>query len=60
VALLAFLASGALMTDAMRTVGVSPWQLTAAIAAELGVGILLAWGIPATRNYAVERRGVSE
>jgi hypothetical protein len=60
VALLAFLASGALMTDAMRTVGVSPWQLTAAIAAELGVGILLAWGVPATRNYVVERRGVSE
>ncbi|HUW86858.1 MAG TPA: DUF6350 family protein [Candidatus Paceibacterota bacterium] len=60
VALLAFLASGALMTDAMRTVGVSPWQLTAAIAVELGVGISLAWGIPATRNYVVERRGATK
>ncbi|MDP1712138.1 MAG: DUF6350 family protein [Candidatus Nanopelagicaceae bacterium] len=60
VALLAFLASGALMTDAMRTVGVSPWQLTAAIAVELGVGILLAWGIPTTRNYLVERRGANK
>lgn len=60
VAILAFLASGALMTDAMRTVGVSPWQLSAAIAVELGVGILLAWGIPATRNYLVERRGAAE
>ncbi|MDP1719733.1 MAG: DUF6350 family protein [Candidatus Nanopelagicaceae bacterium] len=60
VALLAFLASGALMTDAMRTVGVSPWQLTAAIAVELGVGIFFAWGIPATRNYVVERRGATK
>ena len=60
VALLAFLASGALMTDAMRTVGVSPWQLTGAIAVELGVGIFLAWGIPATRNYIIGRRGATK
>lgn len=60
VALLAFLASGALMTDAMRTVGVSPWQLTAAIAVELGAGILLAWGIPTTFNHFVGRRRAVE
>jgi hypothetical protein len=38
--------SGALITDAMSAVGVSPWKFTLAIAAELGLGALLALYIP--------------
>ncbi len=38
--------SGALITDAMSTVGVSPWKFTAAIAIELGLGALLALYLP--------------
>jgi hypothetical protein len=38
--------SGALITDAMSAVGVSPWKFTAAIAIELGVGALLALYLP--------------
>ena len=38
--------SGALITDAMSAVGVSPWKFTLAIAAELGVGALLALYLP--------------
>jgi hypothetical protein len=38
--------SGALITDAMSAVGVSPWKFTVAIAFELGVGALLALYLP--------------
>lgn len=38
--------SGALITDAMSAVGVSPWKFTVAIATELGVGALLALYLP--------------
>ena len=38
--------SGALITDAMSAVGVSPWKFTLAIAAELGLGALLALYLP--------------
>jgi hypothetical protein len=38
--------SGALITDAMSAVGVSPWKFTLAIGTELGVGALLALYIP--------------
>lgn len=38
--------SGALITDAMSAVGVSPWKFTLAIAAELGIGALLALYLP--------------
>jgi hypothetical protein len=38
--------SGALITDAMSAVGVSPWKFTVAIAVELGAGALLALYLP--------------
>lgn len=38
--------SGALITDAMSAVGVSPWRFTLAIAVELGLGALLALYLP--------------
>jgi hypothetical protein len=38
--------SGALITDAMSAVGVSPWKFTLAVSAELGVGALLALYLP--------------
>jgi hypothetical protein len=38
--------SGALITDAMSAVGVSPWKFTLAITAELGLGALLALYVP--------------
>ena len=38
--------SGALITDAMSAVGVSPWKFTLAIAIELGLGALLALYLP--------------
>ena len=38
--------SGALITDAMSAVGVSPWKFTLAIAAELGLGAVLALYLP--------------
>lgn len=38
--------SGALITDAMSAVGVSPWKFTLAIAAELGLGAFLALYLP--------------
>jgi hypothetical protein len=44
VALISYLSSGALLTRAMGSVGVSIWQLTLAVAVELGVGICFAWG----------------
>lgn len=38
--------SGALITDAMSAVGVSPWKFTVAIAAQLGLGAVLALYLP--------------
>ena len=59
-ALFAFLASGALLTAAMATVGLSTWQFTLAVAVELGVGIFLAWGIPTFLKFVIGRRAVSQ
>ena len=42
--------SGALITDAMSAVGVSPWKFTLAIGVELGIGALLAIYLPRVRN----------
>ena len=42
--------SGALITDAMSAVGVSPWKFTLAIAAELGLGVVLALFAPRLLN----------
>jgi hypothetical protein len=44
--------SGALITDAMSAVGVSPWKFTLAIGAELGLGALLALYLPRIRKRA--------
>lgn len=57
-ALLAFLASGALLTEAMERVGVSTWQFTLAVTVELGIGIFLAWGIPTFLKFIAGRRAV--
>jgi hypothetical protein len=38
--------SGALITDAMSAVGVSPWKFTLAIASQLGLGVVLARYLP--------------
>lgn len=38
--------SGALITDAMSAVGVSPWKFTLAIAVQLGLGVALAIYLP--------------
>jgi len=46
VAGISLLASGSLLTPAMSAVGVSVWKLTLAIGLELGVGIVLAMGLP--------------
>ena len=43
-------ASGALITDAMSAVGVSTWKFTLVIAAELGLGALLALYVPRVLN----------
>ena len=56
VALVSYLSSGALLTKAMGSVGVSIWQLTLAIAVELGVGIFFAWAIPAAARSLSARR----
>jgi hypothetical protein len=45
-AFVGYSASGALITDAMSAVGVSPWQFTLAIAAELAAGVALALYLP--------------
>jgi hypothetical protein len=45
-ALIGYLSSGALITNAMSTVGVSAWKFTLAIAAELAVGAALALYLP--------------
>ncbi|HEX7405450.1 MAG TPA: DUF6350 family protein [Candidatus Nanopelagicaceae bacterium] len=46
VGLISFLSSGGLLTDAMGAMGVSAWKLTSAIAAEVGLGILVAFAVP--------------
>jgi len=38
--------SGALLTDAMSAVGVSPWKFTLTLAAELSLGAFLALYLP--------------
>ena len=45
-AFVGYSASGALITDAMSAVGVSTWKFTLAIAAQLGLGVLLAIYLP--------------
>lgn len=45
-AFVGYSASGSLITDAMSSVGVSPWKFTLAIATELGIGTLLALYLP--------------
>ena len=45
-AFIGYSASGALITDAMSAVGVSTWQFTLAIAAELSIGAALALYLP--------------
>jgi hypothetical protein len=54
VGLLGYLSSGALLTNSLRTVGVSTWQLTLSFGVEVLLGVLLAWLVPiafeATRN----------
>ena len=45
-ALIGYLSSGALISNAMSTVGVSAWKFTLAIAAELAVGAALALYLP--------------
>jgi hypothetical protein len=49
-AFVGYSASGALITDAMSAVGVSTWKFTLAIAAELGLGALLALYVPRVLN----------
>lgn len=58
IASISYLNSGALLTSAMRTVGVSVWQVTLAVALELGVGIFFAWVIPATGRAIIRKRAV--
>ncbi len=43
---LSFLGSGALLTNALRSVGLSTWQVTLAVAVEMGLGIALAAFVP--------------
>jgi hypothetical protein len=45
-AFIGYLSSGALITNAMSTVGVSAWKFTLAIAVELTVGVALALYLP--------------
>lgn len=56
VALVSYLSSGALLTRAMGSVGVSTWQVSLAFVLELGVGIFFAWAIPATIHSISRRR----
>ena len=56
VALISYLSSGALLTRAMGSVGVSTWQVSLAFAVELGVGIFFAWAIPAVAHSISRRR----
>lgn len=45
-ALIAYAGSGALITEAMSAMGVSPWKFTLALSGELIIGVLLALYIP--------------
>lgn len=56
IASISYLSSGALLTDAMGSVGVSFWQVTLAVALELGVGIFFAWVIPASARTISRKR----
>lgn len=56
VALVSYLSSGALLTRAMGSVGVSTWQVSLAFVLELGVGIFFAWAIPAAAHSMSRRR----
>jgi hypothetical protein len=56
VALVSYLSSGALLTQAMGSVGVSTWQMSLAFAVELGVGIFFAWAISAAAKSMNQRR----
>ena len=56
VALIAYLSGGALLTRAMGSVGVSIWQVTLAVALEVGVGIFFAWAIPMAVRSISQRR----
>lgn len=56
IALVSYLSSGALLTRAMGSVGVSTWQVSLAFVLELGVGIFLAWVIPAAAHSMSRRR----
>ena len=56
VATVSYLSSGALLTRAMGSVGVSIWQVTLAIALELGIGIFFAWAVPAAVGSMSRRR----
>lgn len=53
---LAILGSGSLLTNALRSVGVSPWQLPLAIAMEIALGIFLAIIIPRISEFLPGRR----
>jgi hypothetical protein len=46
----AYAGSGALITDAMSAMGVSPWKFTLSIAIELVIGAALALYIPRMRR----------
>jgi hypothetical protein len=46
VAILGFLSSGQLLTNALGTVGVSTWKLTLFFGVEFGFGVLIAWVVP--------------
>lgn len=56
VATVSYLSSGTLLTSAMGSVGVSIWQVTLAIALELGIGIFFAWAVPAAVGSISRRR----
>ncbi len=58
VASISYLSSGALLTRAMGSVGVSTWQVTLALALELGVGIFFAWAIPMAVASISKRRAI--
>lgn len=49
-ALIAYAGSGALITEAMSSMGVSPWKFTLALSGELIVGALLALYLPRIRR----------
>ena len=50
IAAVAYAGSGALITDAMSAMGVSPWKFTLSIGAQLIIGAALAVYIPRMRG----------